>query len=72
MRLIRFGPPGAEKPGLLKGDRVVDLRDVFPEIPDIGESFFTDGWIEKVASVSASGEKQNARLVCPVCRPVLC
>jgi len=35
MQIIRFGPAGKEKPGLLKGDRIVDLRDIYPVIPDI-------------------------------------
>ena len=40
MKLIRFGEKGNEKPGLLKGDRVVDLTKIFTDIPDIGETFF--------------------------------
>ncbi len=69
MRLIRFGPRGEERPGLQKGDRVVDLREIFPNIPDIGEAFFRDGWLEKVAGVDAPGEKMDVRLGCPVHRP---
>ena len=52
MNLIRFGAKGEEKPGLLKDGRVVDLRAHFPEIPDIGEEFFTGGWLEKAARIN--------------------
>jgi len=69
MRLIRFGPRGAEKPGLLQGDHIVDLRKIFPEMPDIGESFFANGWIEKISQVSEPGQKIKVRLGCPVHRP---
>ncbi len=69
MRLIRFGPRGEERPGLLNGERIVDLREVFPEIPDIGEEFFRDGWVEKVAGVDAPGVMMDVRLGCPIQRP---
>jgi len=45
MKLIRFGERGNEKPGLLKEDRVIDLRKIFPDIPDISEAFFRQGWL---------------------------
>ncbi len=69
MRLIRFGEKGAERPGLLKDDRIVDLKGIFPEIPDICERFFREGWMEKAASVDAPGEKMDVRLSHPVRRP---
>ncbi|MCP4687124.1 MAG: fumarylacetoacetate hydrolase family protein [Desulfobacterales bacterium] len=69
MRLIRFGPRGQERPGLQKGDRVVDLRERLPGVPDIGEAFFRDGWLEKAAGVDARGEKMDVRLGCPIHRP---
>ena len=69
MQLIRFGEPGKERPGLLKGDRIVDLRDHFPAIPDIGEAFFADGWLEKASGVAAPGREMAIRLGPPVSRP---
>lgn len=46
MRLIRFGPRGQERPGLMREDgRIVDLRRHFAPIPDIGRRFFEDGWL---------------------------
>jgi len=69
MQIIRFGPAGKEKPGLLKGDRIVDLRDIYPVIPDITSDFFTNGWFEKVARVSDPGRKMDVRIANPVHAP---
>lgn len=69
MRLVRFGEKAQEKPGLLQDDRIVDLRSIFPGIPDIGYTFFKDGWLEKVRDVVAKGEKWNGRLGSPVQHP---
>jgi 2-keto-4-pentenoate hydratase/2-oxohepta-3-ene-1,7-dioic acid hydratase in catechol pathway len=69
MRLIRFGNSGAERPGLWKDGRIVDLRRHFPEMPDIGESFFRDGWLAKAAGVVDEGRTVDVRLGPPVARP---
>ncbi len=69
MRLVRFGPAGEERPGLLKNDRVVDLRSVFADIPDIGESFFRDDWLAKVSSAADDDGVPYERLGCPICKP---
>jgi 2-keto-4-pentenoate hydratase/2-oxohepta-3-ene-1,7-dioic acid hydratase in catechol pathway len=69
VRLIRFGPKGEERPGLLKENRIVDLRSVFPEIPDIGEDFFRNGWLEKVIHSGEPGQKMQVRLGCPIQKP---
>jgi 2-keto-4-pentenoate hydratase/2-oxohepta-3-ene-1,7-dioic acid hydratase in catechol pathway len=69
MRLIRFGNSGAERPGLWKDGRIVDLRRHFPEMPDIGESFFREGWLAKVAGVADEGRSMDVRLGPPVARP---
>ncbi len=69
MKLIRFGEKGSERPGLLKGKAVVDLRAVFPEIPDICERFFREGWLDKVADVDAPGHPMEVRLSHPIHRP---
>ena len=69
MRLIRFGNQGAERPGLWKEGRIVDLRRHFPEIPDIGEVFFRDGWLAKIAGLNDEGEPMDVRLGPPVARP---
>jgi len=69
MKLIRFGEKGKEKPGIWKDGRIVDLRNIFPQIPDIGEAFFRGGWLEKVEQATDSGQKIDERIACPVCNP---
>lgn len=69
MRLIRFGPAGQERPGLLRNGKIVDLTRIFPEIPDIGEQFFRQGWVARVAEVDDPGRTLDVRLGCPVSRP---
>lgn len=69
MRLIRFGAIGHERPGLWLEDGIVDLRAIFPDIPDIGESFFAEGWLEKAGGVDAEPKKMDVRLGPPVARP---
>lgn len=69
MRLIRFGPQEKERPGLWKNGKIVDLRKIFPEIPDIGEAFFKEGWLDQVARVADPGQQMNVRIACPVHRP---
>ena len=66
MRLIRFGEKGSERPGLLKEGRIVDLRKHFSDIPDIGRSFFHEGWLTKVRQVTDPGVEMDVRLGCPV------
>jgi len=69
MKLVRFGQKGKAKPGLWKDGKIVDLREIFPQIPDINETFFRDGWLEKVAGVKKSGQKIEARIASPIHRP---
>lgn len=69
MKLIRFGPPGKERPGLQQADGIVDLRAVYPEIPDIDETFFRQGWHRQLAQLDLPGKKMMVRLAAPVSRP---
>jgi 2-keto-4-pentenoate hydratase/2-oxohepta-3-ene-1,7-dioic acid hydratase in catechol pathway len=69
MRLIRFGAVGFEKPGLWQEGKIVDLRVIFPEIPDLGEAFFKNGWLQRVARVEEPGIKMDVRIGCPIYRP---
>ncbi len=69
MRLIRFGRKGEEKPGLWKAGGIVDLRKIFPDIPDIGETFFRDGWLEKVSTITVPGKKMDVRIANPIHAP---
>ncbi len=73
MKLIRFGQPGQERPGLLleNGDRV----DVSKEFRDYDEAFFRDGGLEKLKDLlecQARGlpaASSDARLGPPIARP---
>lgn len=69
MRLIRFGEKGRETPGIWKDGKIVDLRAIYPEIPDIGESFFRDGWLEKAAGIQEDGLDMEVRMGCPISQP---
>jgi len=69
MKLVRFGKKGKAKPGLWRDGKIVDLRKIFPEIPDINEAFFRGGWLEKVARVKDTGQKIEERIACPIHRP---
>ena len=69
MRLVRFGAPGAERPGLWRQEGIVDLREIFPDIPDIGEQFFAEQWIEKIGAIKADPRAADARLGPPLARP---
>jgi 2,4-diketo-3-deoxy-L-fuconate hydrolase len=69
MKLVRFGQKGNIKPGLWKDGNIVDLREIFPGIPDISETFFREGWLEKVAEVKNPGRKIEVRIASPIHRP---
>jgi 2-keto-4-pentenoate hydratase/2-oxohepta-3-ene-1,7-dioic acid hydratase in catechol pathway len=69
MKLVRFGEKGKEKPGLYKDGNIVDLRKLFPEIPDIGERFFRENWLERLAGVEEPGQKIKDRIGCPIHKP---
>ena len=69
MKLIRFGPPGEERPGLMTHAGIVDLRSHFKDIPDIGRRFFEEGWLDRVASVTDPGHTRDIRLGPPVSNP---
>jgi 2-keto-4-pentenoate hydratase/2-oxohepta-3-ene-1,7-dioic acid hydratase in catechol pathway len=70
MKLVRYGDKGKERPGLLKKDgMIVDLKGIFPDMPDIGYEFFKNGWIERVSSVDDPGLKMNVRIGCPLSGP---
>jgi len=69
MKLVRFGEKGKEKPGLWKDGNIVDLKKIFPEIPDIGEMFFRENWPEKIADITDSGQIIKDRIGCPIHAP---
>ena len=73
MRLIRFGPQGREKPGVLLAGKRRDLSAYFQ---DWNSMFFTDSGLDKLAAVLNSDEakclpevSESERWGCPVARP---
>ena len=66
MKIIRFGLLGNEYPGLLHKESIVDLRQYFPEIPDVGPAFFEGGWLDKIRTIDGPGTISEARLGCPI------
>jgi 2-keto-4-pentenoate hydratase/2-oxohepta-3-ene-1,7-dioic acid hydratase in catechol pathway len=69
MKLVRFGQKGNARPGLWKDGDIVDLREIFPRIPDISETFFREGWLERIAQVKNPGRKIDVRIASPIHRP---
>lgn len=69
MKLVRFGDKGKEKPGLWKDGNIVDLKKIFPDIPDIGEVFFRENWLEKIAEINDPGLPLKDRIGCPIHAP---
>jgi 2-keto-4-pentenoate hydratase/2-oxohepta-3-ene-1,7-dioic acid hydratase in catechol pathway len=69
MRIIRFGPSGQERPGLWRNGRIVDLRSIFPDIPDVSANFFDQGWLARIAKVDHDGEVMSVRIGPPVKSP---
>ena len=71
MKLIRFGAFGKEKPGVIVGEKRLDLSSV---IEDYNESFFENDGMDKLIKLLASGNSfpeadASVRLGSPVARP---
>ena len=71
MKLIRFGEFGKEKPGVLMGEKRLDLSSVFD---DYNESFFENNGLESLKNILSSGTSfpevdTSVRLGSPVARP---
>lgn len=69
MKLIRFGEPGKEKPGIIINDKRYDVSSV---IKDYDEDFFGGEGIKQLEKISINGLPeigQTVRLGCPVFKP---
>lgn len=72
MKLLRFGEPGKEKPGILLNDEIIDVSS-FGE--DFGETFFTNDGIQRLTSWFESKKgslpraQKGVRLGAPFTRP---
>ncbi len=69
MKLVRFGPRGHEMPGLWQNDGIVDLRAIYPDIPDIGPRFWQEGWLDRIRRHTFTGKSMDVRLGPPITRP---
>src|SRR5206468_2481817 len=71
MKLLRYGPPGAEKPGLL--DRDGTIRCLAAVVRDIDGFALSDAAVRMIASIDANTLPKvdpNVRLGACVARPV--
>lgn len=75
MKLIRFGEPGKEKPGIAIEDKWYDVSSL---IKDYDEDFFANDGINQLKKILSENKlpevDSNQRLGCPVCKPskVIC
>lgn len=70
MKLIRFGKPGNELPGIIMGEKWYDVSLFFK---DYDEDFFSNGGIQQLEKIISENKltevESNQRLGCPVYRP---
>ena len=72
MKLIRFGQPENEKPGILRGDERIDASSV---VTDYDEAFFAGGGLVRLATwaqaeaASAPRVSAGVRWAAPIARP---
>ena len=67
MKLVRFGPVGREKPGLI--DAQGQLRDLSGVIPDLGPAQLDDKTLAKLAKLKTDAlplVRGNPRMGCPI------
>jgi 2-keto-4-pentenoate hydratase/2-oxohepta-3-ene-1,7-dioic acid hydratase in catechol pathway len=56
MRLVSFGPPGAERPGVLTGDSVIDLADLAPELGGSLREVLAGDRVARLAQLLVEGD----------------
>ncbi len=70
MKLIRFGKPGKEKPGIIQDNKWFDVSKF---VKDYDEDFFANDGINQLRKIVSENQfpeiKTNERLGCPVKRP---
>jgi 2,4-didehydro-3-deoxy-L-rhamnonate hydrolase len=67
MKLIRFGEPGTEKPGLYINDKRYDVSHI---VKDYDEAFFASDGLEKLKNLQSLYEvPESARWASPIARP---
>lgn len=74
MKLVRFGDKGNERPGILLGDRILDVRAMVWDIEDFDARFFTNGGLDRLPALLNDPKPKyvntaDVRLGPPVARP---
>ena len=67
MKLVRYGPPGQERPGLI--DATGQLRDLSGALPDFTAAYLSDAALARVAALAVDSlplVEGTPRLGCPV------
>jgi len=67
MKLVRYGPPGQERPGLI--DATGQLRDLSGALPDFTAAYLSDAALARVAALAVDSlplVEGSPRLGCPV------
>jgi 2-keto-4-pentenoate hydratase/2-oxohepta-3-ene-1,7-dioic acid hydratase in catechol pathway len=71
MKLVRFGPRGQERPGLVFGEHTI--KDCSALVGDYDHTFFASGGLERLRAAAEAGSLPDApagvRLGAPVARP---
>ncbi|MCH7549909.1 MAG: fumarylacetoacetate hydrolase family protein, partial [Candidatus Krumholzibacteriota bacterium] len=61
MKLVSFGPAGLERPGVVDGTDIIDLRAADPSIPHTTRGILADDLLDHVARLASTAGKE-ARL----------
>jgi 2-keto-4-pentenoate hydratase/2-oxohepta-3-ene-1,7-dioic acid hydratase in catechol pathway len=76
MKLVSFGQPGDEKPGVIIGNRILDLREADPALPATVREILAQQLLPRVAQLAASAlspgcfvELDSVRLGPPITNP---
>lgn len=51
MKLVRFGPPGRETPGILLDDRILDVRAMSFDLCDYDAHFFSTFGLQRLQAL---------------------
>jgi acylpyruvate hydrolase len=65
MKIVSFGPPGAEKPGLIYDDQIIDLVAANPSIPPTVRKILEVGAMGRVEAVMQKAKSLPARCFKP-------
>jgi 2-keto-4-pentenoate hydratase/2-oxohepta-3-ene-1,7-dioic acid hydratase in catechol pathway len=57
MKLVSFGPKGCEKPGVISGDSIIDLRAVDPDLPSSLRGILAEDKLPRVREILAAAAK---------------